>query len=117
MRSVSGRRSDNSSRRSPPSTTPATIHRDVKPSNVLVTEEGRVVLLDFGLIAALAETAAYEDLGQVAGTPAFMAPEQIRGESVGPEADWYAVGVIVYLALTGAFPFDGSAAGNPESEG
>ena len=86
------------------------VHRDVKPSNVLVTDEGRVVLLDFGLVAALAGTTPYEDLDHVAGTPAFMAPEQIRGDAVGPDADWYAVGVILYLALTGGFPFDGSAA-------
>lgn len=77
------------------------LHRDVKPSNVLVTEEGRLVLLDFGLMAGFGSNDA------VVGTPAYMAPEQIAGNALSPATDWYAVGVMLFVALTGRLPFDG----------
>jgi hypothetical protein len=77
------------------------IHRDVKPSNVLVTAEGRVVLLDFGLMTGF----GLDD--RVLGTPAYMAPEQIACEPLTPAADWYALGVMMYAALTGRLPFEG----------
>lgn len=81
------------------------LHRDIKDSNVLVEGDGRVVLLDFGLIAD--EAGGGE--GEMVGTPLYMAPEQCIGERVGPACDWYALGVLLYRCLTGAFPFVGPA--------
>jgi tetratricopeptide (TPR) repeat protein len=78
------------------------IHRDIKPSNVLVTAGGRVVILDFGVVL---DVARGELDGAVVGTAHFMAPEQAAGGHVGPEADWYSFGAMLYLALTGFFPF------------
>jgi len=73
------------------------IHRDVKPSNILVTDDDRLVLLDFGLIA---RPGAVER----AGTEGYMSPEQDAGAPVGPPSDWYGVGVVLYQALTSRLP-------------
>gem|GEM_PF-6154996 len=82
------------------------VHRDIKPSNVLVTTEGRVVLLDFGLVAHTSSATAPTFSSQVGavGTVAYMAPEQAMSGSTGPAADWYSVGVLLFEALTGAQP-------------
>lgn len=82
------------------------IHRDVKPSNVMVTTTGRVVLMDFGL--AVDQVDASEE--SLIGTPHYMAPEQITGQNVGPPADYYALGVVLHQLLTGRFPFEGGYA-------
>ena len=84
------------------------LHCDIKPSNIRVTSAGRVVLLDFGLVKEVFPTSLYETLdGGVAGTPAYMSPEQAAGRSMSEASDWYCVGVLLYEALTGRLPFTG----------
>jgi len=83
------------------------LHRDVKPSNVLVTQEGRVVVLDFGLIAEMRGEGPGRPNRPV-GTPAYMAPEQCAGRPYDEATDWYAVGVMLFEALTGRHPFNGT---------
>jgi tetratricopeptide (TPR) repeat protein len=78
------------------------VHRDIKPSNVRVTPEGRSVLLDFGLVMRADVT-----VSSIGGTVAYMAPEQAGGETLGPAADFYALGVMIYEALTGSLPYVG----------
>ncbi|MFH1568416.1 MAG: serine/threonine-protein kinase, partial [Gemmatimonadota bacterium] len=80
------------------------VHRDLKPDNALITPAGDLKILDFG-VARLEGTATLTGPGEVAGTPEYMAPEQILGEPVGPEADLYAAGVMLYEMLAGSPPF------------
>ncbi|WP_437968031.1 protein kinase [Sorangium sp. So ce260] len=83
------------------------VHRDVKPANILVSAGDRITLLDFGLVTAL-RGPSERPPGEIAGTPAYMAPEQVLRGSITRAADLYAVGVILYEALTGALPFSGA---------
>ena len=97
------------------------LHRDLKPANVLVsTSDGRVVICDFGLTlegtpepdaphdpstsAVAGETHFTSRAGEIAGTLAFMSPEQAQAKALTPASDWYSVGVMLYLALTGRLP-------------
>jgi serine/threonine protein kinase/tetratricopeptide (TPR) repeat protein len=82
------------------------VHRDIKPSNILVTREGQVKILDFGLVADLLN--AYPE-SHLVGTYSYMAPEQAGLRPVGPAADWYSVGVLIYKAITGRLPVTGNA--------
>lgn len=88
------------------------LHRDLKPSNVLVNREGRLVVLDFGLVAdrADAEQRSSIDDERMSGTPAYMAPEQVVGQRASAATDLYALGVMLFESLTGLLPFSGSAA-------
>jgi tRNA A-37 threonylcarbamoyl transferase component Bud32/tetratricopeptide (TPR) repeat protein len=86
------------------------LHRDLKSSNVLVTPDGRVVILDFGLVGEKPREEATRALDQeIAGTPAYMAPEQVSGEPETAASDWYALGAMLYEALCGSTPFVGGA--------
>lgn len=89
------------------------LHRDVKSSNVLVTAEGRVVVLDLGLVADHFRGGAGQTVSDwvLAGTPEYMAPEQAAGQLTTCASDLYGVGVMLFEALTGQLPFQGSLAG------
>ncbi|KWW98030.1 hypothetical protein TH66_22190 [Carbonactinospora thermoautotrophica] len=81
------------------------LHRDVKPSNVLLTGDGRVVLTDFG-IARLEGDRTLTATGAVLGSPAYMAPERAQGQHPGPESDLWALGATLYTAVEGRAPFE-----------
>ncbi|WP_455354677.1 serine/threonine-protein kinase [Streptomyces sp. SYSU K217416] len=80
------------------------LHRDVKPGNVLVANDGRVVLTDFG-IATVEGSSALTMTGEVVGSPEFLAPERALGRRPGPESDLWSLGVLLYAAVEGSSPF------------
>jgi eukaryotic-like serine/threonine-protein kinase len=84
------------------------VHRDIKPGNILVTEEGRAKIADFGI--AKLNLAHFTLPGRVMGTPAYMAPEQLSGEGVDGRSDLFSLGVILYAMVTGHSPFQGNSA-------
>jgi len=84
------------------------IHRDVKPSNVMRDPGGRFVLMDFGSGGDLRDAKPAGVDARAYGTPVFMAPEQLQGETVGAATDVYALGVLLYRAVSGRFPIEGN---------
>lgn len=86
------------------------IHRDIKPGNVLLTADGVAKLADFGIAKVVERSIEKSDdatTGLLLGTPAYLAPERLAGKPATPASDLYAVGVVLYEALTGRKPFDG----------
>jgi hypothetical protein len=87
------------------------VHRDIKPGNLwLDAGSGRVRILDFGLARIAEENSDLSRAGQAMGTPAYMAPEQARGETAGPRADLFSLGCILYRLSTGTAPFNSTTA-------
>lgn len=85
------------------------IHRDIKPANIMLDEEENVYLTDFGIAKNLGNPNLENqtEIGAMVGTPSYMSPEQIRSESIMPQADIYSLGILLYELLTGKLPFEG----------
>jgi serine/threonine protein kinase, bacterial len=85
------------------------VHRDVKPENVLISDEGEVKIADFGLVRAVA-AAGITSTSVILGTAAYLSPEQVRDGDASPRSDVYAAGIVAYELLTGQTPFSGDSA-------
>src|SRR4029450_924157 len=84
------------------------VHRDIKPQNIMIDAVGRPQIMDFGLAKRIDQDSKMTSEGALLGTPAYMSPEQARGdvEKVGPHSDQYSLGAVLYELLTGLKPFD-----------
>jgi len=82
------------------------VHRDVKPSNIMVVHDGHVKITDFG-IARMASSAVHTQTGMVLGSPKYMSPEQVMGKTIDQRSDIFSLGVMLYEMLTGQAPFNG----------
>ena len=82
------------------------IHRDLKPQNIMVDEEGNARIMDFGIARSI-KAKGITDAGMMIGTPDYMSPEQVEGKDVDPRSDIYSLGVILYEMVTGKVPFEG----------
>ncbi|ORA13987.1 serine/threonine protein kinase [Mycobacterium angelicum] len=85
------------------------VHRDVKPENVLISDDGEVKIADFGLVRAVA-AAGITSTSVILGTAAYLSPEQVRDGNAGPRSDVYSTGILTYELLTGSTPFTGDTA-------
>jgi serine/threonine protein kinase len=85
------------------------VHRDIKPENIMITRNGEIKLMDFGLVRVLDVASQLSQSGDILGTPYYLSPEQARGGKVDGRADIYALGVTLFYMLTGKRPFDGDS--------
>ncbi|MDZ4850910.1 MAG: serine/threonine-protein kinase [Pirellulaceae bacterium] len=86
------------------------VHRDIKPDNILLTPDGEVKVADFGLARVRSQSNGLTEIGVALGTPTYMSPEQIQGQSVDARSDLYSLGTTAYEMLAGRPPFEGETA-------
>jgi serine/threonine-protein kinase PpkA len=88
------------------------LHRDMKPGNIMLREDGSIALIDFGLAKRIARKQDITGRGEIIGTPYYMSPEQGRGTEVDERSDVYSLGIMFYEMLTGEKPYGGDNAMN-----